>query len=379
MRTFFILITFVLPHILQAECSSSLVSSGTYGTAQGASGDAQYVVYMPPASCFNGDVILFAHGYIQPGAPADAWKSQLALLDGTSLPGIVNGLGFGFAASGFSKEGLAILQGVQDVKALTNVIQSLNIPVRRYFATGASEGGLITTKLVEDNAIFSGGLAVCGPIGDFQQQINYLGDARVLFDYFFPGVLTSAGGSPIDVPASLMANWDTVYQPAVLNALASNPAATRQFVNVANIPLGLNFSNAPDAITQVLWYNVFATNDAKATLGGNPYDNIGRIYKGSLNDARLNASVGRFSADQAATIQLQNYQTSGLLQDPLVTLHTLADPIVNYQQETLYADKVQARGDSSQLTRIPALSYGHCNVSVADSKAALLILLLKAR
>jgi hypothetical protein len=42
--------------------------------------------------------------------------------DGTPLPTLVNSLAFGFAASSFSKNGLAIIQGIQDTKALTNVI-----------------------------------------------------------------------------------------------------------------------------------------------------------------------------------------------------------------------------------------------------------------
>jgi hypothetical protein len=379
MRGSLILLAALLPVVHAATCSSSLASSGSYGTAQGASGNAQYVLYMPqPATCFNGDIILFAHGYIPPGAPANAWLLQLALPDGTSLPALLNGLGFGFAASSFSKDGLAILQGEQDTAALTNVIQGLSIPVRKYFATGASEGGLIAAKLVEQNSVYKGGLAVCGPLGDFQQQINYFGDVRVLFDYFFPGVLTSAGGSAINIPPALIANWTTVYEPAVVKALSLNPLATLQLLSVANVSIGLNLSNAADSITGALWYNVFATNDAHTTLGGNPFDNIGRVYKGSFNDAHLNATVARFAADGTAPVEIPNYDTTGLLKDPLVTLHTLFDPIVPYWQEPLYAAKVQAQHSSSELSEIPVLSYGHCNVSATDAEAALAVLLLKA-
>jgi hypothetical protein len=86
---------FSLPAFLGAQCSSAC-SAGAYGTAQGASGPATYVVCMPqPASCYNGDMILFAHGYVAPGSPANAWLSQLALPDGTAIPGLLNGLGFG--------------------------------------------------------------------------------------------------------------------------------------------------------------------------------------------------------------------------------------------------------------------------------------------
>lgn len=374
-----ILLTALLPVVCTATCSSSLYSSGTYGTAQGASGEAQYVVYMPqPASCYNGDIILYAHGYVAPGSPADAWMSQLTLPDGTSLPAMVNSLGFGFAASGYSKEGLAILQGIQDTAALANVIQGLSIPVVHYFSTGASEGGLVATKLVEESPLYHGGLAVCGPLGDFQKQIDYFGDIRVLFDYFFPGVLTSAGGSAIDIPEALIDNWSTVYEPAVVSALSANPLNTAQLINTANIAIGLNFANAADSITGALWYNVFATNDAASTLGGNPFDNIGRIYSGSLDDVRLNASVARFAASGTAPIEVPNYETTGLLGVPVVTLHTLADPIVPYWQESLYAAKVLTEHSSAELSRIPVASYGHCNVSAADAEAALALLLLKA-
>jgi len=361
------------------QCSSTLASSGSYGTAQGASGTAQYVVYMPqPASCFNGTVILFAHGYIPVGSPAGTWLSQLQLPNGTSIPGIVNQLGFGFAASGFSKDGLAILQGIQDTKALVNVLNGLGIPVAKWIIAGASEGGLITAKSMESDASYAGGLAVCGPVGSFQQQINYFGDARVLFDYFFPGVLGSRWTyGNITIPADLMTNWTSKYEPAIRHAVSVNPLATLQYLSTSNIPIGLSSSNVADAIVSAIWYNVFATNDAVATLQGNPYDNIGRVYKGSFNDSKLNAQVARFGADSAALAEIGKYETSGLLVNPLVTLHTTADPQVPFWQETLYRSKVATENDLSELNQLPVLAFGHCNVSAADAEVALALLLLK--
>jgi hypothetical protein len=259
-----------LPAYLAAQCSSGTPVSDIY---QGAAGPAQYLVVMPtPATCFNGDIILFAHGYVAPGSLPTTWLSQLALPDGTTVPQLVNSQGFGFAASSFSKDGLAILQGVQDTKALTNVVAGLGIQARKFFVTGVSEGGLIAAKMVEEDAAFSGGVAVCGPIGSFQKQINYFGDVRVLFDYFFPGVLTTGtpGESAINIPPALMSNWFSVYEPAVRHALSSNPLATLQLLSTAQIPIGFSLANVADAITGALWYNVFATNDAHATLGGNP-------------------------------------------------------------------------------------------------------------
>ncbi|HMF02987.1 MAG TPA: hypothetical protein VKK06_24075, partial [Terriglobia bacterium] len=72
------------------------------------------------------------------------------------------------------------------------------------------------------------------------------------------------------------------------------------------------------------------------------------------------------------------YETTGILHDPLVTLHTTADPIVPFRQELLYAAKVQANNSSAELTEIPAPAYGHCNVTTAQVSSALLLMLLKA-
>lgn len=47
-------------------------------------------------------------------------------------------------------------------------------------------------------------LLFCDPCGDFQKQINYYDDFKVLFDYFFLGVLP---GDVTNTPDALIANW----------------------------------------------------------------------------------------------------------------------------------------------------------------------------
>jgi hypothetical protein len=361
---------FSFPAYLAAQCPAPQPVAGTYSDANGQS---TYVVSMPAAGCYNGDVILFAHGYVATGSAPNAWESQLALPDGTTLPSLVNSLGFGFAASSFSKQGLAVVEGIQDTLALEKVItNTLQIPVHKFFITGASEGGLITAKSVEENLGYAGGLAVCGPIGSFRDQLNYFGNVRVLFDYFFPGVLP---GDAINIPPQLVSGWTSTYEPLVVKAVQSNPIATLQLLATAQIPIGLSFSNAASSITQVLWYNVFATADAITELHGIPFDNATVVYHGSFNDARLNAQVQRVSASPIAIANLHAYETTGNLPDPLVTLHTIFDPVIPFWQETLYHSKAKAH--EQKLVQIPVLSYGHCNVTGPQAEAALAALLLK--
>src|SRR5262249_12996629 len=157
-------------------------------------------------------------------------------------------------------------------------------------------------------------------------QIAYFGDFRVLFDYFFPGVLP---GSAVGVPTALMQNWYTLYGPFVSATLGANPDRALELLRVAKAP----FDPArPQSVVEtalgILWYNVFATNDAVAKLGGNPYGNRLRWYFGSKNDLRLNLLVQRFTESPVAREALRAYETDGHLRIPLVAPHTVGDPII---------------------------------------------------
>jgi len=184
----------------------------------------------------------------------------------------------------------------------------------------------------------------------------------VLFDYFFPGVLP---GSASDVPPEVMTRWATFYVPQIKQALESRPLATAQlmstFIRSSGAPIDLsNPARWEPATINLLWYNVFATNDAKEELGGNPFDNYNRVYRGSANDRLLNQKVKRFSADPNALQNLVSYETSGEMRRPLVTIHTTGDEVIPYWQELRYVAKVETSG-KGRVTPIPVVRYGHCN------------------
>jgi pimeloyl-ACP methyl ester carboxylesterase len=245
-------------------------------------------------------------------------------------------------------------------------------PSRTYLA-GASEGGLIATLLAERSPqLVDGVLAACGPIGDFSTQVQHFGDFRVLFDAYFPGVLP---GTAIAIPQQLIDGWADTYVPAVVTALLSNPAAAVELIRVAGVPI--DPARPAETIIadtlQLLWYSVFATNDARARLGGNPYDNMTRQYAGSSNDADLNARVARFAADPAARVALAFYRTTGTPGVPLVVLHTTGDPVVPVGHALVYHGKAQLAG-SNRVTLLPVQRWGHCNFTLGEALAGLLLL-----
>jgi pimeloyl-ACP methyl ester carboxylesterase len=186
----------------------------------------------------------------------------------------------------------------------------------------------------------------------------------VVFDYLFPGVIP---GTAIAVPEEVVDRWEQIYAPAVVLALALNPAAARELVRITGAPVERE-DVAAIAVTSVsiLWYNVVGTADAHQRLGGQPFDNTQRVYTGSSDDAALNAGVARFTADAAALSAMNEFETTGQLQVPVVTLHTTGDPIVPFRQQALYAAKVGGTGSSSHLTQIEVERYGHCSFEAAE-------------
>jgi pimeloyl-ACP methyl ester carboxylesterase len=323
---------------------------------------------------WNGDLVLYAHGYVQPGSALALPNDQVG---GQSVSSAVNGLGYAYATTSYRANGLVAVEAIEDLVELETLIRRLYRPdPSRSVIVGVSEGGLVAALSAERYPDrFDGALAACGPVGSFRRQLEYFDDFRVVFDYLFPGVIP---GSPVDVPENVTARWDAVYTPAVVAALLTKPEAARELIRITRAPVASD-DLASIAITTVglLWYNVIGSRDAQARLGGQPYDNSSRVYSGSSDDAALNAGVARFTADPSALAALAEFETSGNLSVPMVTLHTTGDPIVPVEQEAVYADKVRQNGAGIRLTQTAVDRYGHCSFEAAELFGAFTTLIQK--
>ena len=337
-----------------------------------------YRICLPPAAEYNGDLIIWAHGFQDAGTPVSIPEDQLNF-GGILLNEIVNALGYGFATNSYSKTGLAIVQGRDDILDLVNIYTAQYGAPTRVFLTGASEGGIITTQLIEQNsALFTAGLAACGPIGNFPYQINYFGDARVTFEVFFPGLIP---GELFNPPQDIVDDWANYYETWVKPELLdpANLGKLNQWVAVARLPFDAAdyLNTVENSAKDVLRYNVVNSVDATATLGGFPYYNMNRIYTGTANDTLFNQLVQRFSADPAAIQEMQdNYNTTGQLDIPLVTIHTTKDQQVPYLHQQIYTLKTLASGDlGSNHIPIKVDRYEHCNFNLGEVITALFLML----
>jgi pimeloyl-ACP methyl ester carboxylesterase len=310
-----------------------------------------------PAAGWNGELVVFAHGYVAFNKPLGFY--HLTVGDGSTIPALVQGFGYAFATTSYRQNGLAILEGVDDIRELVAAFMRDYSEPTRIHVVGASEGGLIAALLAERSPeLFASAFAACGPIGNFQRQLNYFGDFRVLFDYFFPGLIP---GSPIDIPTTVIDKWEGLYAPAIAAAVTANPDRARELLRAARAAYDpANTSTILNTILNAIWYNVLGTNDAVQKLGGNPFDNRSKMYFGSRNDLRLNLLVRRFSASAAAREALRAYETTGDLSIPLVTLHTTGDEVIPFWHEPLYLLKIDLFA-RTRFIPVPVFRYGHCN------------------
>jgi pimeloyl-ACP methyl ester carboxylesterase len=324
-----------------------------------------------PDFFYNHRLVIWAHGFQDAGTPVQIPEDQLCFAD-ICLPDLLTSLGFAFATNSYSKTGLAVRQGMDDIVDLVNIFDEQKGAPDRVYLTGASEGGIITALLTEQRPdVFRAGLAACGPIGDFRFQINYFGDARVTFEAFFPGLIP---GDPLHPPQQLIDVWSDYYETVVKPVVFANPTRLAQWAAVAHLPADpANFDETIEqSVSDALRYSVVNLNDAVDTIGGFPYGNETRVYSGSANDELLNEIVERVRSDPRANAEMKaHYDTTGELDVPLVTIHTTRDQQVPFGHERLYAGKTYKSGDFNVLHELFWYErYGHCNFTSDEALAA---------
>jgi pimeloyl-ACP methyl ester carboxylesterase len=359
--------------VIGAAMPASADHSPNAGAEQlGTSNGAQYAMFLPKA--WNGRLVLWAHGFVDPEAPialpdvqpADVapWLVQLreTLLEA----------GYAVAYSSYAENGWAVKDGATRTHELRALFMArFGVPTHVYVG-GRSLGALITVMLAETYpGAYQGALALCGPLGGGRLETDYIANVRVLFDHFFPGVIP---GDALHVPPMEFTPESPIVK-AIVAAIVAEPQKAVALASVDQIELPYRtLTELVLSIVRPLGYNIRGTNDILARTGGqSPFGNLTTWYTGlGLYDTTLNAGVDRFAATTAAIGYLNAYyRPRGTLTAPLLTLHTTMDPDVPFFHEAALAKIVAAAGRSKWLAQQSVQRYGHCNVTPAEVRLTL--------
>jgi len=201
-------------------------------------------------------------------------------------------------------------------------------------------GGLIGLLLTQKFPTqYNGTLLVCGVVGGSDDEVQYLGDIRVLFDAVYPGVL----GGDLEHPPVITDVNAQVIGP-VLAAVGGNPQGLGIIQLLARHPLA--GANSQEVVTSLLSALIFGLEGGGDLLdrahGHTFFDNADWRYTSPALPAALlddiNARVVRYRVDPAALAFLQQYgEPSGAIRVPLISMYTSRDPVVPSFHEDLLA------------------------------------------
>lgn len=315
---------------------------------------------------WNGSFLVYAHGYVDPILPISLPNDSIA---GILLKNLITSpdLGFAYASTSYSENGFAVKEAVMDIMFLGKMIKAHFKP-DKIFLGGVSEGGLVATKALEKNQhVFDAGLVSCGPVGNFQGQLQYFGDFHVLFKHLYAIELASIPpmlggpidiGSPAHVPPQLMQAWEYGNLKTLIGGiLASNPDKLKFLLQIANVPVNANDLTDEQLIgvaMEILRFNIMATNDMIDRVHGIPYDNTEIVYPGL-------SGVERIEGDKQAIHRVKLlYETKGTPGVPVVFMHTLGDHVVPAWHMVAYMEKVYSNELTDNVEYFPIASYGHC-------------------
>jgi hypothetical protein len=112
---------------------------------------------------------------------------------------------------------------------------------------------------------------------------------------------------------------------------------------------------------------------AQRTTGGrSAFSNVGVRYVGSKDDEALNAGVSRFTADPGAVAALAaDGEPTGELQVPVLSIHSINDPQVAVEVQSVYRDRLHAAGNTDLLVQAYTDEKAHTAQSAPELAAAL--------
>lgn len=327
-----------------AAASQAPASRVDAGTIDG----AVYRIEIP--ANWNRQLVLYAHGYepVETPRPAPDWDRAMYVAFRQEFLG----RGFAFAQSDYRAQGWAVAEAMSDLEALRQHFARVHGPPSRTYLVGHSMGGFLTTAMLERHGdAYDGGLALCAPLVPAVDFLNELLFTRLMiFDVLFPGTLRLG-------PADRLApEAGPVTGEQIAAALDRSPEAAERYATRFHMAV----KDVPGVIPL---YRVILV-ELLARAGGNPFENRHTVYTGLGDDAAINRSVRRYAADPAARAYLiAHYTTTGQREDPLLSVQTVVDPLVDAEALNGYATLSALAGDADSFVQRFVDAYGHCNIA----------------
>ena len=343
---------------------------------------APYRIRVPRG--WNGTLLLYAHGYRDKADhPGEVDNRAADVAPSAALEPVLLAQGYALAGSAYRDNGWAVQEGIEDMKNLALFFRQRVGNPDNTILWGFSMGTVISFASIERYPeLYDGALCACAVGAGSPQSWDSAGDLLLAYDQLF-GVPQS-WGTPGNVRNDL--DFETEVQPK-LTAEVSNQANFPKFEFirlVAGTPGRGIMPPAPPAFYPGwVFTDMFFTTEARAELErrarGPIVQNLNRNYNLTAQEkaylvslgipepiiddwlVALNAQRNIFAPYYSRFYLKRNAEYTGLIESPVLTLHTLYDPLVTVSQEREYAETVAAANRSNLLYQTYTNANGHCN------------------
>jgi hypothetical protein len=321
---------------------------------------AHYLIALP--TNWSGVLVLHAHGGPTLGPPQPGRAAE----DLTRWAITVRA-GHAWAGSTFRQGGVAVRAAAEDTERLRLIFLQHVAQPKRTLLHGQSWGAgvaaigseMYTAASTGGAAPYDAVLLTSGVLGGGTRSYDFRLDLRVIYQQ-----LCNNHPRP-DEPAYPL--WqglpaDSKLTRAQLAARVNEclgldkPAAQRSAEQARRVAVITSTLRIPDSSIQghlawATWH--FQDIALFRTGGGNVFGNIGAEYRGSADDAALNAAVARYAADPAAVRRFgTDTDPQGRTPVPVLSAHAIGDAVAFVELQSVYRNTVQRAGRGGGLVQV---------------------------
>lgn len=332
---------------------------------------------------WNGTLLIFAHGYRDKADhPGEIDNRNADVAPNAALEAPLLAQGFSLAGSAYKDNGWAVEDAIQDTKNLALFFKANVAKPQRTIIVAASLGTFVGYKSMEQfNGIYDGALCLCSAGAGATRLWDSGVPLYLAYDVVFgiPPLWGTVGEVRNDI------NFDT----EVLAKLAP------ELSNIANFPKfeflrlvaknpgrGLTPPPPPGFFPGWAITDFFFLTEARAELqrraGGPIVQNLDQNY--TLTDsekaylaglglpspvvdawlAQMNARRNIEAKTSARNYVRNNTDFNGKILNPILSVHTMIDPLLVVANESAYAELNASAGEEERLFQTFTTGVGHC-------------------
>src|SRR4029079_2808254 len=345
---------------------------------------APYRIRVPEV--WNGTLLIFAHGYRDKADhPGEIDNRNADVAPSAALEAPLLAQGFALAGTAYKDNGWAIGDAIQDVKNLAVFFRENVAQPQHTIIVAASLGTFVGYKSMEQfNGIYDGALCLCSAGAG----------ATRLWDSGVPLYLA------YDVVFGIPPSWGTVGE--VRNDLDLDTEVLAKLApelsNIANFPKfefirlvaknpgrGIIPPPPPGFFPGWALTDFFFFTEARAELqrraGGPIVQNVDQTYSLTPAEkaylagiglptpvvdawlAQMNARRNIEAKPSARNYVRNNTDLNGKIRNPILSVHTIIDPLLVVANESAYAETNAAAGKQDLLFQTFTTGVGHCNLT----------------